>query len=73
MKQGTLTVTKFMRFAYNFPSQWIEGVWAGEPRLVTHFNNKWKGGTNGIFDFYMNLDEGNKERLEQWIDANYKG
>ena len=60
-----------MYFAHNFPFNWIEGVWADEPYLVSHFNDKWKGGTQGFFDFYMNLCEGNKEKLEQWIEDNY--
>tara|TARA_A100001201_G_scaffold70839_1_gene65039 strand:+ start:3263 stop:3505 length:243 start_codon:yes stop_codon:yes gene_type:complete len=70
-------VTRFMYFAYNFPIGWMEKVWADDEHLLNHFKDKWAGGiakcgTHRFFDFYMNLDGKNKDKLVQWIDNNYK-
>jgi hypothetical protein len=69
-----------MYFAHNFGYNFIEEVWKSEPNMANHLRSKFNSyaqqqgnGTNGFFRWFMELDNGNKETLTDWIGANYKG
>lgn len=73
-------VNKFMFFGYNFQHNFIEEVWKSEPSLANHLRSKFDSfakqlgsGTMGYFRWFMELDNGNKEQLVNWITENYKG
>jgi hypothetical protein len=73
-------INKFMYFAHNFGYNFIEEVWKSEPNMANHLRSKFNSyaqqqgnGTNGFFRWFMELDNGNKETLTDWIGANYKG
>ena len=71
----------FMYFANNFPHNWIEEVWQNDVRLSKHLKGKWNsmnqsnqlGGTVNFFKLFMELDNGNRNTLCDWIAKNYKG
>lgn len=69
-------IVKFMYFGHNYPSGFITKVWEGS--LGKHLEDKFSNmyhtyGTMTFFRWFMELDEGNKARLIEWIEANYKG
>jgi len=71
----------FMYFANNFPHDWIDKVWQNDVRLSKHMKGKWDsmnqsnqlGGTVNFFKLFMELDNGNRNTLCDWIANNYKG
>ena len=68
-------IVNFMYFAHNFPYGFINKVWNGNMADHLHdkfINSKGDNGTEKFFKWFMNLDEGNKETLIDWIDKNYK-
>jgi hypothetical protein len=73
-------MSKLMTYAYNFNYNFIEDCWKDDPSLANHLKNKWNGivgllnklerkfnGTDVWFLFYMELDEANKDLLNQYI------
>jgi hypothetical protein len=68
-------IVKFMYFGHNYPHGFITKVWEGS--LGVHLEAKFSSmyqryGTMTFFSWFMELDEGNKDRLTSWIEANYK-
>tara|TARA_R110001606_G_C15324569_1_gene644953 strand:+ start:1211 stop:1444 length:234 start_codon:yes stop_codon:yes gene_type:complete len=66
----------FMYFAFNFPYKFIEDVWADNPSLSKHFRDKFnslaeRNVSMTIFKWFMELDNGNKTILLNWIEKNY--
>lgn len=69
----------FMYFANNFHHDWMDSIWKPETSIHTHLYAKWRnlcisntyGGTANFLTFFMQLDEGNKEILLDWIKQNY--
>jgi len=72
-------INKYVYFAYNYPSDFIEQAWADNPNLMEHIKSKFRGyydkyGAEGVMNrFYVELDDSNQRILEDWILANYKG
>lgn len=72
-------INNFVMFGYNYPPDFIEQVWADDPRMAQHFKEKFgtyyeKYGSNGVMNaFYVNLSGDHQRKLEDWIQANYKG
>ena len=70
---------KIVYFGLNYPNNFIEMVWADDPRMVDHYKNKFmefykKYGSMGVFSgFYTYLDNDAQMKLTQWILQNYKG
>ena len=67
----------FMYFAFNFPYKFIEDVWSDNASLSKHFRDKFnslseRNGSMTIFKWFMELDNGNKSILLDWIEKNYK-
>lgn len=70
-------IVNFMYFAHNFPYGFIDKVWSDNKHMADHLNDKFhvyrsNDGTQTFFRWFMNLDEGNKEKLINWIDKNYR-
>jgi len=73
----------FMYFGHNFPYDFIYKVWGGtygqkEPCLSKHLNDKFSAffkdyGTMTFFRWFMELDDTNKKKLFDWVEANYVG
>ena len=69
----------FMYFANNFRHDWLDCVWKKDTSIHGHLNKKWRnlcssnqyGGTANFLTFFMQLDDGNKEMLLDWISKNY--
>ena len=73
---NTKAIIKFMYFGHNYSSGFISKVWEGS--LGNHLQEKFNAmyhdyGTMTFFRWFMQLDEGNKAKLTEWIEANYKG
>lgn len=71
-------INKVMMFGYNYPPNFIAKVWEDEQNLANHLQSKFSDfyqrvGTMAFFRWYMELDNGNREKLVNWIDNNYKG
>jgi hypothetical protein len=72
-------IHNYVYFAYNFPSDFIEKVWASNQNIMEHLKNKFaayysKYGAEGVMNrFYVELDNENQKILEDWIMANYHG
>jgi hypothetical protein len=70
-------INKWVYFSFNYPHDFIGKIWADEPVLVNHLNEKFisyydKYGPTGVMNkFYVELDSGNQKKLEDWILANY--
>lgn len=71
-------MTKLAYFAYNYPHNWIEEVW-GEGLQATEFRQRFgaiydkKGPTLGFWDFYMELSENNREKVNEYVVNEYRG
>ena len=78
LNESASPIHKFVYFGYNFPSDFIEKVWE-DSHLVNHLRNKFdeiyaRVGAKAVFNyFYINLDRGNQQKLEDWIINNYEG
>lgn len=76
---GYSPIHKYVMFAYNYPSNFIEEVWADDQHIANHLKEKFSGyynqyGSQGVLNaFYVNLDAGNQQKLEDWIINNYNG
>jgi hypothetical protein len=72
-------IGKFVLFGYNYPPDFIEQVWADEPNMMNHLKEKFKYyydkfGADAVMNrFFIELDDSNQRKLEDWIAANYKG
>jgi|TARA_R110000787_G_scaffold16014_1_gene49049 hypothetical protein len=69
------SITNFMYFGHNYPSDFISQVW-GEG-IANHLQSKFhsmyeRKGTLAFFSWFMELDGGNQEMLTTWINKNYK-
>ena len=68
----------YVYFAFNFPSDFIEKVWANN-NLMEHIKSKFDGyynkyGADAVMNrFYVELDRENQQILEDWILKNYSG
>jgi len=66
-------------WGYNYPSDFIEKIWKGNDHMIKHLTNKFKQiynrhGPSGVMNkFYVELDNTNREILENWVLTNYKG
>jgi len=59
-----------LKFIHAYPINFIEQVWADEPRLRDHYESKWrssKGGYDGIMRFIGELDDKARKKLFTWI------
>jgi len=71
----------FMYYANNFDHNWIDIVWSDNSHMHEHLTSKWNalnstshvGGTMNFFKLFMQLDGKNRNKLCNWISANYKG
>ena len=72
-------IHKFVFFGYNFPSNFIENAWKDDDWMISHLRDKFnslydKYGSGEVMNrFYVELDDQNREILEEWIIKNYKG
>jgi len=74
-------IIKFMYYANNFDHNWIDKVWSDNSHMREHLTSKWNalnstssvGGTMNFFKLFMQLDGQNRNKLCDWISANYKG
>lgn len=79
MKKQHKATVNFMYFVYNFPCEFIDEVWEDNDRIKNHLIDKFDGhfikaNGNSVYCFlnwFMELDEDNKEKLLSWIDDNY--
>lgn len=68
---------KWLRFEYNFSSDFIDKVWADDTNLVRHLKSKFQArynsyGSHGVMlAFCSELDKGNLQKLITWVLANY--
>jgi hypothetical protein len=73
------TVNKVIMFGFNYPPNFICGVWGNDTMLSNHFNSKFSSiydrvGSNAVFNtFYCELSDNHRELLINWILTNYKG
>ena len=76
------TTTNFMYFVHNHPRNWIQTVWADNPRMADHFASKLDsyrfdntvqryGNAENIFKLYMNMTDEHRGTLITWINNNY--
>jgi hypothetical protein len=78
MKSLSAAMTKLAYFAYNFNSGFIGEVW-GVGSIGLHLRDKFakcheqKGPTAGFWDFYVDLSQDNKDKLNDYVLSNYKG
>lgn len=76
-----LDTIRFMYYANNFNYNWIEDVWSDNTHMCKHIMGKWNdlnrrnedGGTSNFFTLFMQLDDGNRLVLLDWIKKNYNG
>lgn len=76
---STSPMRKYVYFSFNYPYDFISKVWADDQNLATHLQGKF----DGIYDkygakaamnsFFVELDAGNQQKLEDWIQNNYNG
>ena len=79
IESGADQIENFMYFAYNYPMGWIQSVWGDGSSLANHIEAKWNnlnkrngmGGTANFFNLYMELSQGNREVLAEYISINY--
>jgi hypothetical protein len=82
--ENSKSIINFMYFGHNYPHNFIAKAWAGketlteddEYSLADHLTKKFhtmyeKHGTLTFFRWYMELDNGNKEILNDYIADNY--
>lgn len=69
-----------MVFGHNYPHNFIQTVWADNPNLARHLEEKfnkfysnYRYGTMTFFRWFMELDGGNREKLVTWVNENYNG
>ena len=71
-------VTNFMFFANNFAPQQLNGMFE-VTTAPDHLRDKFNGicktrnltGTQGLFIWFMELSQGNKDRVVEYINTNY--
>ncbi len=72
-----IAINKWMFFIYNYPSDFIDKVWADEPYLVKHLKGKFNycyetiGAYGAIPAFYAELDSKNKVKMMSWVMDNF--
>ena len=74
-------IIKFMYYGNNFSHDWIQQVWSDNTHMAGHLTSKWNalnstsssGGTMNFFKLFMQLDDKNRNKLCDWIAANYLG
>jgi hypothetical protein len=71
----SFAMTNLMYFMYNYPSGWIDAVWADGNSAHMHdkFGSYYSalGPVLGFCSFYMELSSDNKDLLNKWIAKNY--
>ena len=76
-KNALIAINKWNYFIYNFPSNFIEQVWADDPSLAAHFRGKFNyyekqyGGYGCIPALYGELGNNNRKKLMQWVMDNF--
>jgi hypothetical protein len=70
-------ITNFMYFGHNFPYNFISKVWGEENSISNHLQSKFDAmaerySTMTFFRWFMELDNGNKDILTDWVEKNYK-
>jgi len=71
-------ITNFMYFAYNFTPNQLRGMFAATT-VPTHLEEKFNdlckrrglNGTQGIFAWFMELSQNNKDLVCQYVSDNY--
>ena len=76
MTHSNRKVINFMYFGNNYPHDFIEKCWNYDKRLADHLRDKFSDfylryTTYTFFRWFMELDEGNKIHLLEWITHNY--
>lgn len=72
-------INKWVYFSFNYQPDFIEQVWQDDPNIMEHLKSKFMGyynkvGAEAVMNrFYVELDDSNQKKLEDWIMANYKG
>lgn len=72
-----IAINKWMFFIYNYPSDFIDKVWADEPYLINHLKGKFnyyyetKGAYGVIPAFYAELDSKHKVKMMSWVMDNF--
>jgi len=71
-------INKFMFFGHNYNSNFISKVYGDKSVMGNHLQNKFsnlyeKYSTLTFFIWYMELDDTNKELLQNYIKTKYKG
>lgn len=70
------SVNHFIFFCFNFPSNFMD---AFSSHLKVHLSSKWtnayekKGSVGAMIYFWSELDNENREKLANWVKANYTG
>lgn len=76
-KTSLIAINKWMFFTFNFPNDFIEKVWADDPSLIRHLENKFRSlyeyrGSYGVIPaFYGELSANNRMKLMQWVMDNF--
>jgi len=76
---GSSDMRKIIYFGFNFPHDFIQTVWVDDQSLAKHLMGKFKdfyervGAGGAFFKFYVELDEQNQQKLEEYIRTNYRG
>lgn len=67
-------------FGFNYPHDFVEKAFAKKGSvMVNHLKEKFNslyaryGSEASLFVFWANLDEGNRQILEDWVMDNFKG
>ena len=74
-----ISINKWVMFTFNFPSDFIDSVWADEISMRNHLKSKFSdayskvGSYAAVSYFYANLDGDNQAKLASWVMNNYKG
>lgn len=82
LKEGFGLDTPIKKWNYwctNFYPDFIEEAWADEPILAKHLRGKFEaaykdvGNYGAMTWFYLNLDNDNQKKLEDYVLNNYQG
>ena len=77
MADQTKLAIKLMYFGNNYPHDFIDQVWDMNKHLAEHLKIKFGAmysnyGTMTFFRWFMELSDGNKTMLINWISENYR-
>lgn len=72
-------IKKYVMFSFNYGRNFIEEIWADEPRMADHLRSKFddyytRYGSGAVMNyFYNSLDDGNTQKFENYIANDYLG